>query len=189
MDLRGRLLDVPTVKQRLCRGVSGYDAHGRHGFGGAAVDRVAERHHCCRREGPQLPVLRHVRGGRALHDARRRDRHEARARAGFRHRRALQRVRRHGLQRGAGRAPEGAKYRELRKEVFSLYPLRLHKKTSPMPVHTANIKINLCTFLHPAMFFYSGSVILEKTKDEAFEITYVLDEPVREDIYEYITGE
>lgn len=32
-------------------------------------------------------------------------------------------------------------------------------------------------------------VILEKTKDEAFEITYVLDEPVREDIYEYITGE
>lgn len=48
------LPDVPTVKQRLCRGVSGYDAHGRHGFGGAAVDRVAERHHCCRREGPQL---------------------------------------------------------------------------------------------------------------------------------------
>ena len=72
------------------------------------------------------PVLRHVRGGRALHDARRRDRHEARARAGFRHRRALQRVRRHGLQRGAGRAPEGAKYRELRKEnidVSNIQPI------------------------------------------------------------------
>ena len=29
-------------------------------------------------------------------------------------------------------------------------------------------------------------VILEKSGDEAFEITYILSDPVREDIYEYI---
>ena len=29
-------------------------------------------------------------------------------------------------------------------------------------------------------------MILEKSGDEAFEITYILSDPVREDIYEYI---
>lgn len=32
-------------------------------------------------------------------------------------------------------------------------------------------------------------VILEKSGDDAFEITYVLEEPVREELFEYITGE
>lgn len=30
---------------------------------------------------------------------------------------------------------------------------------------------------------------MESTKDDAFEITYRLDVPVRDDIYDYITGE
>ena len=30
---------------------------------------------------------------------------------------------------------------------------------------------------------------METTRDDAFEITYHLDVPVREDIYTYITGE
>ncbi len=32
-------------------------------------------------------------------------------------------------------------------------------------------------------------IIMEKTNDDAFEITYALEQPIREDIYEYIVGE
>ena len=32
-------------------------------------------------------------------------------------------------------------------------------------------------------------IVMEQTKYDAFEITYLLDHPIREDIYEYIVGE
>ena len=32
-------------------------------------------------------------------------------------------------------------------------------------------------------------VILEKSGDEAFEITYLLEDPVRDELFEYITGD
>ncbi|MEI3072138.1 MAG: DUF998 domain-containing protein [Oscillospiraceae bacterium] len=52
-----------------------------------------------------LPVLRHLCGDRACHDACRGAWHEARSRGIFRHCGALQRLCRNGLQRGAGAAP------------------------------------------------------------------------------------
>lgn len=41
MDIGGRLSDVSAVKQRICRRVSGYHAHGDNGGGGAAVYNIA----------------------------------------------------------------------------------------------------------------------------------------------------
>ena len=59
----------------------------------------------CGRPAQGLPVLRHLCGDRACHDACRGAWHEARSHGIFRHCGALQRLCRNGLQRGAGAAP------------------------------------------------------------------------------------
>lgn len=107
VDLGSRLPYVPALRQRLCRRVSGRYAHGRYGFGGAAVYRVADRYHHRggKKGGQRLPVIRHLRRRCALHDARRRDGDEDSSGCIFRCGRALQRVCGNGIQRGARNPP------------------------------------------------------------------------------------
>ena len=97
VDFCPRLPHVPALHERLRRHVSGCNAPDRHRAGGAAVDRVAERHYTCRRKKPRLPLLRHLRRRCPPSDAHRRAWHEACTGRLLWRGRALQRVCRDGL--------------------------------------------------------------------------------------------